>query len=78
MGGASWEKFSYLGLLHTTSLASLPYALMATIHTTCRGDVFVVVGGSGIGRSLRGPVVGLDRLVLLHLVLLRRWRGQAM
>lgn len=69
---------AYLGLLHTTSLTCLPYALMAAIHAIAIGKVFMVMGGGGVGGSLRGALAGLDRLGFLHLVLLRRRRRQTM
>jgi len=38
-----------LGLLHSTSLTSLPDSLMSTIHTGAVGEVVVMVNGGSAG-----------------------------
>ena len=54
------KPVAYLGLLHSTPLAGLPYALMSAVHAGGVGDVVVVVsGGDARVGALGGPIGGL-------------------
>jgi hypothetical protein len=40
---------TYLGLLHSAPLTSLPYSLMAAVHASARSDVVMMMCGCGVG-----------------------------